>query len=80
MARLLYTVETGLYDKGVHDTLEELGTALRAEFPAFYVYQIVVCDRVSAVVIENMGEVPPVEAWNRLDGWGIAGLTLELVK
>lgn len=76
MAKMLYTVETY---KGAG--LEELEHALHDEFPAFFVYEWTAADQVSAVVVSNASaEAPPVEAWNRLDGWGNGNLTLELVK
>lgn len=80
MVRYLFTSEIGLVDKGVHDKLNALGSALRLEFPAFHVAQTVVCDRATAIVVDDSDAGAPVEAWNRLDGWGHGELTLELVK
>jgi hypothetical protein len=79
MARYLYTVET---DPGEnpHAAVSALNVALRREFPAFSVYDYTAADRVIAIVIKNVtDETPPVEAWNRLNGWGNGNLTLELV-
>jgi hypothetical protein len=51
---------------GDKEALYSLMDALREEFPAFYT--------------PSVSEGDYVEAWKRLDGWGHAGLTLELVK
>lgn len=79
MARYLYTVETGVMSSVDKDAaLEELSVALRKEFPAFIISEIVTADRVAAVVVQNFREAPD-EAWVKLNGWGNGNLTLELV-
>jgi hypothetical protein len=75
MAKILFTVETG---PGNDNPLYEMLERLHVEFPAFYAPSVLEADTVAAVVVSNMGEVPD-EAWARLNGWGYAGLTLELV-
>lgn len=77
MARMLYTAET---DPGgnSHAAVGDLNTALKREFPAFSVYDYIAADRVIAIVVANVLPVPD-EAWEKLNGWGAGGLTLELV-
>lgn len=79
MARYLYTVSTE-HNDDQYRCVAELELALEAEFPAFRVCERAYADaRVALVVREVVNDVP-AEAWERLDGWGAAGLTLELVR
>jgi hypothetical protein len=56
---------------------DELGQAMRTEFPAYYIEHVLCGDHAAAIIVRAFDEKAPIPAL--LNGWGTDRLTLKLV-
>lgn len=76
--KALFTVNTtGFTPTQRTDVLEALSNALRNEFPAYWISEMVATDFLTALVVEGRDDNAPRPA--HLNGWGLGSLTIKLL-